>query len=99
MNSIIMIVMGIAVAFNLIIIKWKIEHERYSDALLDGIVLVLLGIIFAGTISGLMVGTVASAIVSLYLMIVPPKEFFKLNTNGTSNIKEIIKPKRTRKIR
>jgi len=74
-----MLIMGAAVAFNIIIIKWKFDSGRTSDAILDTLVLVIVGFVFMGTISGLMVGTIASAIVSLYLLISPPKEYFKLN--------------------
>jgi hypothetical protein len=70
-------IMGVAVAANILIIKFKIDRQRYSDALLDSTILVLIAFIFKGTISGLMVGTVASAIVSIYLWFSPPKEYFK----------------------
>jgi hypothetical protein len=70
------LVMGVAVALNVIVIKFKIDKERYSDAILDAFVLVLLGFVFMGTVTGLMVGTVASSLVSLYLWFSPPKEYF-----------------------
>jgi uncharacterized protein (DUF983 family) len=77
MNDVSIFIMGTAVAFNVLIIKWKLEHDRLSDALLDGFILVILSFVFMGTISGLMVGTVASAVVSLFLLASPPKEYFK----------------------
>ena len=77
-NMTALIVIGITVAFNLIIIKLKLERVRYSDAALDAGVLAGLSFLFMGTISGLMVATVASAIVSIYLWFYPPKEFFNL---------------------
>jgi len=72
-NTMPIIIAGVAVAVNLIIIKVKVEKKRYADAGLDGGVLVILGLLFAGTITGLMVATVASSVVSLYLYMSPPK--------------------------
>ena len=69
------LIMGVAVAANIIIIKWKFEKDRTNDALLDAGLLIVLAFVFSGTISGLMVGTVASAVISLYLLISPPKSF------------------------
>ena len=66
------VIMGIALFFNLFALKWKIENERYGDATLDATVLVLLGWIFGGSVSGLAIATVASAVMSLYLIISPP---------------------------
>ena len=73
MNTV--LIMGIAVAANIIIIKHKFENNRTSDAMLDALLLVLIGFVFSKTISGLMIGTVASAIISLYLLKFPPKQF------------------------
>ena len=75
-NTTILIIIGFVVAFNLIIIKHKFEKERLSDAALDALVLVGLSFLFKQTISGLMVATIASAIVSIYLWFYPPKNFF-----------------------
>ncbi len=73
MNTI--LIMGVALAFNLIIIKHKLEHNRTSDAALDAGLLALIGVVFSSTITGLMIGTIASAIISLYLLAFPPKAF------------------------
>ena len=73
MNTI--LIMGIALAFNFLIIKWKFEHNRTSDAALDAGLLALIGVVFSSTITGLMIGTIASAIISLYLLAFPPKAF------------------------
>jgi len=83
-----MLIMGASVATNIIFVKWKIEKERYSDALLDGIVFIGLILIFAKTVSGLSIATLASSFVSFYLFFFPPKEFFNLNfINNRSNNK------------
>jgi len=66
---------GIALAFNLISIKYKLERGRKADAILDGGILALVSILFSGTISGLVVATYASAIISVYLWFSPPRMF------------------------
>lgn len=67
------IITGIAVAFNLLVIKWKYEKHRYGDATLDAACLFIVTTVFSGTYSALVVGTIASAIISVYLYIFPPK--------------------------
>jgi hypothetical protein len=64
---------GIAVAFNFLIIKVKFEKQRYADAILDLALLATISLLFAGSFGGLVVATIASAIVSLYLLVFPPK--------------------------
>ncbi len=65
--------LGIALFFNIFSIKFKLENERYADAILDTTVLILLSWVFGGSISGLMIATVASGIMSVYLLVSPPK--------------------------
>ena len=67
------LLIGIAAAFNFLIIKWKIEKQRYSDALLDAIILATLSIIFGGTLGGMVIATIGSAVVSISLFLSPPK--------------------------
>ena len=67
------LITGIAVAFNLMVIKWKYEKKRYSDAALDATCLFIVTTVFSGTYGSLVVGTIASAIISIYLYIFPPK--------------------------
>ena len=68
-----MFLMGFAVFLNLFAIKWKVENERFADAGLDAAILVLIGWLFSSSIAGLMIGTIASSLMSLYLLISPPK--------------------------
>ncbi len=75
MDTNMILIMGVALAFNFLIIKWKFEHHRTTDAFLDTGLLILIGIVFSSTITGLMIGTIASAIISLYLLAFPPKQF------------------------
>lgn len=67
------LIMGLAAAFNILVIKWKIEHERYADAGLDTAILIIFTMVFGGTLGGMVIATVGSAIVSLYLLAFPPK--------------------------
>lgn len=66
-------VIGIATAFNFIVILFKFKRHRYEDAFFDLAVFIAISYMFAGTISGMSVGMVASAIVSIWLWFDPPK--------------------------
>ena len=68
-----LLAVGIAVALNLIFIKFKVERKRYEDAALDAIILIGIGYLFSGSFDALVVGTIASMFVSIYLFIFPPK--------------------------
>ena len=72
------IIIGLAAAFNMIIIKIKLEKKRYEDALFDGLCLVAITVFFSGSFGALVVGTIASAVISLYLMASPPTFFREL---------------------
>ena len=76
------IVAGIATFGNIWAIKFKLENERYADAFLDGLVLGVLGWLFSGTISGLAIATIASAIMSVALLVSPPKLDFIEENQG-----------------
>ena len=67
------IVIGVAVFFNIVVIKWKYDKARYADALLDFVCLVAVSILFSGSYAALVVGSIASALVSIYLLVSPPK--------------------------
>lgn len=67
------LIIGIAVAFDALILKWKWEHQRYADFAMDlGIMLVIMNL-FHGSMGGMVVGTIAQVIISFYLLIFPPK--------------------------
>lgn len=66
-------VIGIATAFNFIVIIFKFKRLRYEDACFDLGIFAIITWMFAGTISGMSVGMVASAIVSIWLWFDPPK--------------------------
>ena len=67
------LIIALATAFNLIVIKWKLEKKRYEDAILDGMTLLALASVFGGTMGGMIIATITSFVISLYLLISPPK--------------------------
>jgi hypothetical protein len=67
------LLIGVAAAFNFLIIKWKVEHRRLMDAVLDILAGTILISIFIGTLSGMVIAMVASMIVSIALLVFPPK--------------------------
>jgi len=67
------LIAGIATAFNFIIILWKFSHDRTMDGVIDLGGFIAISTLFAGTMSGMAAGMVASALLSVYLLIAPPK--------------------------
>ncbi len=67
-----LLVIGIIVALNIIIVMLKVRHSRTADAILDASLLLLVTIVFGGSYAGLVVATVASLIISIYLFLHPP---------------------------
>lgn len=72
------LVIGIATAFNFIVIMYKFKRGRYEDAIFDTLIFIAISYMFAGTISGMSVGMVASAVVSLWLWFDPPEFLQKI---------------------
>ncbi len=66
------IIIAIATSMNFILVKWKIEHKRYEDAILDFVVLVTLASLFSGSMGGMIIATISSFISSIYLLFSPP---------------------------
>lgn len=60
------LLVGLAVFFNIAFIKWKFDKSRYADATLDLTLLVIVMLLFSGSYGALVVGTVASAFISLF---------------------------------
>ena len=77
------LVIGVAVAFNFLVIKVKFEKRRVADATLDLFLLTVISFLFAGSFGGLVVATIASAIISIFLYFFPPDLTF---------IKDFLKP-------
>lgn len=68
-----LLIMGIATAFDFLILKWKLEHRRYADFSLDLFLLLVIIQLFHGSISGMIIGMIAQVIISFYLLVFPPK--------------------------
>jgi hypothetical protein len=68
-----MLIMALVISFNLIIVLYKFKKERYFDAVIDGGLLI--GVASLTTIStiALFAGAIGSFIVSLYLLMSPPR--------------------------
>ena len=83
---------GIATAFNILVIFKKIELKRYQDATFDSIFLVTLTFIFGGSFAGMTVATISSAFISIYFLFNAPTFLnflknvkFKKSTEVTDN--------------
>ncbi len=76
---------GIAAAFNFVIILHKLRKGRIADSIVDIMTATMLSVMFVGTLTGMAIGMVASAIISIYLWFYPIelfnsiKKWFKKN--------------------
>jgi len=68
-----MLLIMVAVFLNFGLLKWKLDKVRYTDVALDVTVLVALSYLFSGTMSGMVIALGAGAMMSIYLLISPPK--------------------------
>ena len=66
------LIIGIVTSCNVIFILHKWKLKRYSDAILDFIILAVIAILFSGSYGALVIGTVSSFIISIYLYANPP---------------------------
>jgi len=66
-----LLLISIALVFNFIILKVKIEKGSYLNALIDALVFIVITVIMGGTLGGMVIAAIASAIFSLYLMYFP----------------------------
>lgn len=78
------VIIGLVTAFNVLVIKWKLEKARYEDAVLDFVILLGLSYVFAGTYAGMVVATITSLVISIYFMISPPLFI----TNAVNKLKD-----------
>lgn len=76
-------IIGVVTAFNILIILWKFNRGQNLNALVDAALLVLVAIVFSGTYAALVVGSIASAIVSLWLCFVPLRSKAAATSNET----------------
>lgn len=68
------LIMGLATAFNFLVLKHKLEHKRYADVAYDAAALLTLTLIFGGTLGGMTIAMVAGLVISIYLYYMPPKK-------------------------
>lgn len=66
-----LIILGVVVSFNFIVIIRKWALKRYFDTFVDASILAIISVLFCGTFSGFVTGTIASACVSGYLYFRP----------------------------
>ena len=78
LNLIMISVLGMVTFFNFFVIYHKFKKNRLTDALLDTSIFIIISIMFAKTITGLLIGMIASMFMSIYLWFYPP---LKANNN------------------
>ncbi|MCF6330284.1 MAG: hypothetical protein L3I99_01895 [Sulfurimonas sp.] len=66
------LIFGLIAAFNMLIIIIKLRMNRYADAGLDVSIFIILNYIASGTLTGMMIATIASLVVSIFLYFSPP---------------------------
>jgi len=66
------LIVGVLSAFNLIVIRWKFNHNHKLDAILDLLMILALNLMFGGTKTGMSIAMVASFTISFYLYLYPP---------------------------
>lgn len=71
MNGLTFLLLGVVCASNFCIILAKYRMKRYFDTVVDACILTVICVLFSGTFGALVVGTIASACVSLYLWFRP----------------------------
>lgn len=64
---------GIVVAANIVFVFFKFDKGRTPEAVMDLILLIVVTLVFSGSYGALVVGTVASLLISIYLYAKPPK--------------------------
>lgn len=73
MDIMLLVAIAFATLFNVIVIIAKLKSGRVLDGTLDFIILSTLAAILGGSFNGLVVATITSAGVSIYLLLYPPK--------------------------
>ena len=76
-------ILGVALAFNIIVIIYKLKHKQTLGGVVDLCALSAVALIFSGSFNALVVGTIGSAIVSIYLYVDPPHFSKSDNLLGT----------------
>ncbi len=71
MSAWLVILAGIATAANIIIILWKMQHDKNASAALDASILAFTFWMFSDSFSALATGVIASMLFSIYLAVNP----------------------------
>ena len=87
------LVIGVVVAANIVFIKMKFDKGRFEDAIFDSILLAIVTLLFSGSYAGLVVATIASLLISIFLFASPPK-FFSGENGLFAKFKERAQPRR-----
>ena len=85
-DPIVLVFVAISVLVNIMFIKMKFERGRNLDAIVDAILLAGVMIVFAGSFSALVVGTISSMFISIYLWFSKIKVPTQSNSNDTDSI-------------
>jgi len=68
-----LLLVSVALFFNIIVVYYKLTHDRILDGFIDAALLSLVAMFFSGSTDALFVGTLASALISIYLFFSPLK--------------------------
>ena len=67
------VLLGVVMSLNFILVIWKFKHDRTLDAIVDGSLLAVVFMVFSGSTELLIIGTIGSFIISIYLLFSPVK--------------------------
>jgi len=82
------IIVGIITALNVLFIKMKFDKHRYEVGVFDLVLLVVITVIFSGSYGALVVGMVASLIISISFYANPPNFLGPLAKKVKAELKE-----------
>ena len=77
LNMIMISTLGIVTFFNFFVIYHKFKKNRLADAVLDMSIFAIISFMFSKTITGLLIGMIASMLMSIYLWFYPPLSYKK----------------------
>ena len=80
LNMIMISTLGIVTFFNFFVIYHKFKKNRLADAVLDMSIFAIISFMFSKTITGLLIGMIASMLMSIYLWFYPPLSYKKKQT-------------------
>jgi len=67
------LIIGLVVCVNIIFLLYKFEKKRYVDGITDTVLLLIVGAVFSNSEGALIIGSIASMFISMYLYVKPPK--------------------------